>query len=235
MNVIKTERIILFILLFALITLGAYSNYAEKKALDESKLPKYVEENNQFQKWITNHKNKDINLEADDFRLYEENEVYNSARIVVYPISDEIHTKAYTEALEFYKDIKKARFSPNKEQVVDYRHEIRFGISERNFKPQDLMYLGKRGDRIIENKLLQCSSDALCYIDRAFFVNDDTVVVSTFTLNNEVTGKVFAPCDYSQKCEYVVTLYVMNIADNSALVYKSPPINLVLNSKIEGF
>lgn len=235
MKVKFIERFVLTFLLLVFVFAAAYSNYAQKRAVDESKLPPYVENNKYFQKWITNHKNKDINLEADEFRLFEENEVYNTARIIVYPITDEVHVKAYKEYLENSENNKNARFSPDKSQVVEFTHALRFGISGRDFKPQELLYLGKRGDRVIENKLLQCSTRALCYIDRAYFINDDIVVASTFTLASENSTVPVAPCDYSQECEYIVTLYVMNIADNSALVYKSLPLNLVLDNKIGGF
>ncbi len=229
------EKSVIFACVAVLIFLGAYSNYLEQQKVEDSKLPDYVEQNKYFQKWITNHKNSGIELEADEFRLFEENEVYNTSRIILFPVTNKEHFAAYKAALEKYKTIKDARFSPNGEQVVDFRNELRKGLSPNEYNPYELLYIGMRNDRIIENKLLQCSRDALCYIDRAYFVDDDIVVVSTFTQNNEVPGKIFVPCTYEQMCEYVVTVYVMNIATNSALVYKSPPLELRLSEKIEGF
>jgi hypothetical protein len=235
MKTLIIERSLTFTALATLIFLGALLNFKEQKKIEDSKLPEYVEQNKYFQKWITNHKNSGIELEADEFRLFEENEVYNTARLIVFPVSDSLHNNAYKQLLNTYTNIKDARFSPNKAQIVDFRHEIRTGLSMNEYKPYELLYVGLRKDRIIENKLLECSRDALCYIDRAYFVTDDIVVASTFTQNNEVPGKIFVPCSYEEKCEYTVTVYVMNIAANSSLVYKAPPLELRLSEKIEGF
>ena len=68
----------LIIGIFLFTGLGVYSNVIEQKSIDMSKIPEKVEESNWFQRWITNIKNKEIDISADGFELKEENEIYNT-------------------------------------------------------------------------------------------------------------------------------------------------------------
>lgn len=73
MNKNILEKAVVFCALGILIFLGAYSNFAEQQQIEETKIPETIEFNEYFQRWLTNHKNKNIPIEADQFRLYEEN------------------------------------------------------------------------------------------------------------------------------------------------------------------
>lgn len=231
----NAEKVVITIILLFATSLGVYSNTHEKITEDKSKLPSYVEDSPLFQKWITNHKNKNINLEGDAFRLVEENEVYNSKRLKIYDASAPLIWQKYKDRLEI--DVKKGvRFSESKIQLVDFRYETRYGLDGEEIRPNELWYLGLRNGRIISNKLLACSEVKNCIHDRAFFISEDIIVASEFSRNVEAGEGIVPPaCGMAELCEYTVKLYVMDIASNSNLVYQSPPIKLILANKINGF
>ena len=74
----KKQNILVFGIFTILVTMGVTSNIMQQKAVDRSKLPTKIEQSKGFQRWITNLKNKDLKTEADEFRLQEEVELYNS-------------------------------------------------------------------------------------------------------------------------------------------------------------
>jgi uncharacterized membrane protein (DUF106 family) len=67
----KTD-IALVSIIFLATLFGVYLNIEKQRSIDKSKLPERVEENKLFQRWITNLKNHDLNIEADEFKLKEE-------------------------------------------------------------------------------------------------------------------------------------------------------------------
>ena len=67
---------LLTVSILALVVVGVASNYYEQISIDKSKLPSKVEDSTGFQRWITNLKNKGVEIEADNFRFVEENEIY---------------------------------------------------------------------------------------------------------------------------------------------------------------
>ena len=83
----KTD-IVLVSIIFLATLFGVYLNIEKQRSIDKSKLPERVEENKLFQRWITNLKNHDLNIEADEFKLKEENEIYNTTWMTVYSIDD---------------------------------------------------------------------------------------------------------------------------------------------------
>ncbi|KKS27336.1 MAG: hypothetical protein UU86_C0021G0011 [candidate division WWE3 bacterium GW2011_GWC1_42_102] len=77
--------------IFVAVTAGVWLNVAEQKSVDHSKLPDKVEQSIGFQRWITNLKNKDMFIEADEFTLKEENEIYNTKWMKVGYAPNEVH------------------------------------------------------------------------------------------------------------------------------------------------
>jgi hypothetical protein len=230
----RYQKVLVVLALVVLISLGVYSNYVEKISIDRAKIPRFVEDHKNFQKWITNHKNKDIELEADAFRLLEESEVYNTQRLKLYPLNDARMLKKYNELFKAQEKVVDKRFSPDGKQFVNYQYDYRLGLSSTTYLPSDVWYLGIRGDRIIENKLISCNTKANCIVDRAFFISDDIIVVSEIMRDID-TDKPYAPCGIDELCAYRVRLNVMDIAQNSNLIYESPSFDIVLSDKIEGF
>ncbi len=76
------------VLLTAIIGAATYTNYRRYKDIDRTKIPEKVETAKAFQKWITNAKNKKLELSADDFVMVEENEIYNTKWMSVYNIDE---------------------------------------------------------------------------------------------------------------------------------------------------
>ncbi len=228
------QKFLALLALVILISFGVYLNYAQKLTIDRAKIPRFVEDHKNFQKWITNHKNKDIELEADAFRLLEESEVYNTQRLKLYPLSDTLMLKKYTELFKTQEKVVDKRISPDGKQLVNYQYDYRLGLSNTTYLPSDVWYLGIRGDRIIENKLVSCNVKANCIADRAFFITDDIVVVSEIMRDIDTDG-TYPPCGINELCTYKVRLNVMDIAQNSNLIYESPTFDIVLSDKIEGF
>jgi hypothetical protein len=215
-----------------LIALTVYSNYAEQLAVDQSKLPEKVEVSKGFQRWITNLKNKEFEIEADDFVLVEENEIYNTRwmKVTSYDLLEV--KEEYASVIAEHQDIKKVRFSPSERAFVDYRHEERSG-----YEPNEIRFYGLRDDKVIDARFLDCSVRANCYFDRAFFLtnSNDAFFVSEISQDikkikdedgNERPGPPV--CTEEEICTYTFKLHVIDLKTNSRLVYRSLPYELIL-------
>ncbi|MCA9308173.1 hypothetical protein KC980_01555 [candidate division WWE3 bacterium] len=231
--------------LFILTGATVYLNYAQQKAVDRSKLPEKVELSKGFQKWITNLKNKGFEIEADEFRLKEENEIYNTTRMSVFSVDDNGIEEAFEAKLAEYKNIENQKFiefSPSDRQFLDYRPEIRGERNEANrenedkhlYNPNDVQFYGLRDDKVIEAKILSCKLEANCYFDRAYFIDNHVFVISEVSRPFE-RGQVLEPCTQNEPCIYTFKEHVIDLINNQDLIYESKPFEIVLSDKIEGF
>ena len=225
----KVAALLAFII-FSLIGVVMWSNYRQQLAVDHSKIPEKVEQNKGFQKWITNLKNKDFIIEADEFQLKEENEIYNTKWLKVYSFDDDVVQKQFEEIITAHRDIRQVVFSPSNRAFVDYRHELRDGLTENVAR-----YYGLRDDKVLDAKILDCSLKANCYFDRAFFLDNDTFVISEIsrTIDKKLVNP--SPCLVSEACEYSFKLHLIDLKNNKRLVYESKPFNLVLEKTIPEF
>ena len=221
--------IILTILIFALVSLTVFLNYRQQFSIDRSKLPSKIEASEGFQKWITNLRNKGVKLEADEFRLLEENEIYNTKWLKIYSIDAPGIKDTFEKTLKDQHVVKQSAFSPSEREFIDYRHEQR-----EDFLPNEIRYYGRMDDNVLDARLLNCDISANCYFDRAYFLSNELFVVSEFVLNNPL-NKDKIICDIAVKCEYVVKIHVVDLINNSRLVYVSKPFNLVLSEAIPNF
>ena len=73
-NIDKILILVIAILVATSVTLNIKKQYS----IDKSKLPTKLETNSNFQKWLTNAKNKGIKIEGDNFRYVEEKNIYNT-------------------------------------------------------------------------------------------------------------------------------------------------------------
>lgn len=215
---------ILPIIIITSIGVGVYANIQQERAIDKSKLPTEVEQNIGFQKWITNLKNKDFIIEADEFRLKEENEIYNTQWTKVDSINQDNKKEEYDEKIDKMKDIKKVIFSPSDRSYIDYRPEIR-----EQFSPNEVHFYGLRDDKIIDARIVDCSVAANCYFDRAFFIDNDVFVISELSRNIEKRDKTAPPCLPTDECVYTFKLHVIDLVNNSRAVYQSKEFNLILS------
>lgn len=225
----KMLPIILTIIIFVLVGLTVFLNYKQQFSIDRSKLPSKVESSKSFQKWITNLRNKGIKLEADEFRLLEENEIYNTKWLKIYSIDDPGIKEIFNDTLKDQQGIKQTAFSPSEREFIDYRHEQR-----GDFLPNEIRYYGRIDDNVLDARLLNCDASANCYFDRAYFLSNELFVISEFVLNNPLE-KPKIVCDIAVKCEYIVKIHIVDLINNSRLVYISKPFNLILSETIPNF
>jgi hypothetical protein len=217
--------------LFLFIGCGVYLNIQKQRAMDRSKIPPKVELYRGFQRWITNLKNNDIDISADDFRLKEENEIYNTQWLAVYSIEDQVKKAEFDKLMLDLQNVKRVIFSPSQREFIDYRNEIR-----GTYQPNQIHFYGQKEDKIIDARILDCSVQANCYFDRAYFVDNDIFVISEISRNidknTDNNGEKTPVCDINASCTYTVKVHVIDLVRNSRLVYESKPFELVLSELI---
>lgn len=205
-----------------LIAIGAatYVNYRRDKDVDRTKIPQKLELSKPFQKWITNLKNKGLNIEADEFRLKEENEIYNSQWMTVYNIDDTGIMDRFNANISKYSKTKGVVYSPSERQFIDYRNEPRDG-----YGANQIHYYGLRDDKLLDARLLDCATGLNCYFDRAYFLDNDVFVVSEISRNLDKRAENIPPCAVDAVCTYTVKIHLVDLNKNSRLVYESKPFN----------
>jgi len=230
---IKLDYIIIS-LIFILIGLGVYSNITEQAAVDNSKLPSKVEDDRNFQRWITNLKNKDLIIDADEFNLKEETEIYNTKWIKVASIEEEGKQEEFNQTIEKNKNIKQIVYSPSEREFLDYRHSIRDTISPNSdfYQPNEVRFYGQKEDKIIEARILDCSLRANCYFDRAYFLSNDVFVITEFSRNIDKKDTTTPECPINQTCTYTIKLHLIDLVNNSKYTYESKTLELNLEKMI---
>lgn len=214
-------------MIILLVVLGVYSNIREQRAVDHSKIPQKVELSRGFQRWITNLKNKGLEVMADEFKLKEENEIYNTKWIKVYSIDDPEKKAEYEELLKASVDVKKIVFSPSEREIIDFRNEIR-----GDYKANEVRFYGQKEDKIIDSRIVDCSIRANCYFDRAYFLDNDVFVVSEFSRNINKGDEQLPVCSVNNVCTYTIKVHVVDLIKNSRYVYESEPFEAVLSKLI---
>ena len=218
---------IIIVAILVLITFGVYLNQIEKAAVDRSKIPEKVESSQGFNRWITNLKNKGFDVEADEFRLKEENEIYNTKWLTITSVDKSGAKEKYENQIAKHQDLDRVIFSPSERQFVDFRD-----IERDGYLPNEVHFYGLRDDKILNARLVDCSVNANCYFDRAFFLEDsnDVIVVSEFSRNIHKHEESPTPCAITQVCTYSIKLHVIDLLRNSRLVYESNPFDINLQT-----
>lgn len=208
----------LVICLFLFVFLGVYSNIKQQIAVDRSKIPSEIENSKGFQRWITNLKNNDVDVSADDFVLLEENEIFNTKWTKVFSVKDEAAKELFDRTLRSNLNTKKVIFSPNKQAIIDYRDE------------KESQYYGIRGDKIVQSRLVECSQNINCIVDRAYFISDNLMVISEISRNIDKHQANIPICNLDQVCTYTVKTHVIDLELNSRAIYESKPFEVVLKN-----
>ena len=212
------------LLIFLTIVFGVYLNINEKLSIDRTKIPEKVETSKGFQKWITNAKNKGFEIEADEFNLIEENEVYNTKWIKIYSLDEPGNKEILDKTLQEHQDIKKVVFSPNDREFIDYRTEDRNGLA-----PNQARLYGQREDKILDARILDCSIKANCYFDRAYFLDNDVFVISEISRTIDKKDETAIDCLPEDECQYSFKLHVIDLINNKRFVYESTSFSVVLS------
>jgi hypothetical protein len=212
-----------------LVGVGVYINVQKQDAIDHSKLPGKVELNRDFQRWITNLKNKGIEVGADDFQLLEENEIYNTKWIKIYSLDEEGRREEYDKVILEHRDLKRVEFSPSDRLYIDYRN-----IKKGEYDPNEVRLYGLKEDKILDARILDCSVYTNCYFDRAYFLDNDVFVISEFSRKVEKgqEGQDLEMCKLDQLCSYTIKIHVIDLINNKRFVYESKEMDLLLSKLI---
>jgi hypothetical protein len=210
--------LILIVLILILVGTGVFFNIREQQAVDDSKIPEKVELNRGFQRWITNLKNKGMEVNADEFTLKEKNEIYNTKWIKVYSVEDTVRKAEYENILKSSVDVKKIIFSPSEREIIDYRNILRDG-----YQTNEVRFYGQKEDKIIDARIVDCSVRANCYFDRAYFLDNDVFVISEFSRNIKKGDEQISVCSLTDTCTYTIKIHVVDLIKNSRYVYESKP------------
>ncbi len=221
----KSAILITIALLF--VALGVFSNVTQERANDRSKLPSKVEQSRGFQRWITNLKNKDLDISADDFSMIEENEIYNTKWLKVYSADDAEKKAEFDKFIQEHRNIEKIIYSPSENELLDYRNIDRDGI-----KPNEVHFYGLKDDKILDARILDCSVRANCYFDRAYFLTNDLFVITEVSRNINKRDETTPECLPTQTCSYTFKLHLVDLINNSRLVYQSKPFDAVITELI---
>lgn len=224
---LKKEFLLTF-LIFGAVALGVTSNILEQLAIDRSKLPQKVELSKGFQRWITNLKNKGLDIQADEFKLKEENEIYNTKWVKVYSTDDTAIKTDIENKLATLKNLKKVVYSPSERVYVDFRNESRDG-----YAPNEVRLYGQLDDKILDARVVDCSVRANCYFDRAYFLENDFLVISEISRNIDKKDETTPVCPIDQSCTYTFKIHVTDIKHNKRWVYESKPFDMVLANLIK--
>jgi hypothetical protein len=217
-------QVLSIILIILLIILGVFINIREEKAVDDSKIPERVEMSRGFQRWITNLKNKGVDKNADEFRMIEENEIYNSMWMKVYSMDDQDKKELYDKTMNSVKDLKKIAFSPSEREFLDYRNEIRDG-----YLPEEVRFFGQKEDKIIDSRIVSCLKEANCYFDRGYFIDNDVLVITEFSMSRGKDKVIPSKCSIDSVCTYTIKLHLADLVRNSRTVYESEPFEVNLS------
>jgi hypothetical protein len=218
------KSLILSGIVVAFVGLGVYSNIMEQSAQDRSKIPPKVEESRGFQRWITNLKNKDINIAADDFTLLEENEIYNAKWLKVSSLDEPGKQEEFEQFLESHRNIERVIFSPSERELIDFRN-----IERDGFASNQVHFYGQKEDKIIDARILDCSLYANCYFDRAYFLTNDVFVITEISRAIHKKDVTSPPCGVNDMCSYSFKLHLVDLINNSRLVYESTAFDAVLS------
>lgn len=225
MKNLKTDYII-FSVVILLVAFGVAINVNKQLSIDESKLPDKVEQSEGFQRWITNLKNKGLEqVDADEFRLLEKNEIYNTKWLKVYSADDMQKVEELEKYFDELRETKKVIYSPSEKLLIDYRDIERLG-----YEPNEVHFYGIKEDKILDARILDCSVRANCYFDRAYFLSNDLFVISEFSRNIDKKDKETPLCPITEECEYTIKIHLIDLINNSRLVYESQPFNIVFST-----
>lgn len=206
---------ILFVLILGLVSLTVYSNIKEQMSIDKSKIPSKLEENSKFQKWLTNAKNKGMNVEADKFKFVEDSNIFNTIWTSTSSIDNDQVRADYEKNMGILKNFKTSEYSPNEREIVNYDNSERFGFTQNQ-----VFFYGLREDKILLTRVVDCELEANCYFHRAGFLDNHVFFVAELSLK-DFTKKNPITCDPKSVCKYSFKIHFIDLVNNSRTVYES--------------
>lgn len=206
---------ILIVGIFICVGLVVFFNIKEQLSIDKSKIPAKLEENSKFQKWLTNAKNKGINVEADKFKFVEDSNIYNTIWTSTSSIDNDSSRADYENNMKILDAFETSEKSPNEREIVNYDNTDRFG-----FTRNQVFFYGLREDKILLTRVVDCELEANCFFHRAGFLDNHVFFVAELSLK-EFTKKNPVICDPTKVCKYTFKIHFVDLINNSRTVYVS--------------
>lgn len=214
---------ILILTIAVFIAVGVSVNIQKQYSIDRSKIPPKLEANGKFQKWLTNNKNKNIPLEADNLRFIEDSNIFNTIWTSTMSIDDETNKKFFDENITALSKFEESEFSPNEREVVNYTDGVRFG-----YNPNEVFFYGLREDKVLQTRIVKCELESNCYFHRAGFLDNHVFFISEVSLHDFDKDNPLT-CQPSQTCSYSFRVHLIDLNNNSIITYRSDPFDSTLD------
>jgi hypothetical protein len=211
----KKIKIVLSVLLL-LILIGASKNVVESINTNVAKLPKDLETEHKFLKWINRWKERFPQIGADSFKAVDDGEIFSSTnpRFTFRDINTEVDKEEIEKASDL--DSKYIIISPDKLQFVDFR---RYFTEAKEPTSSYVYYYGERqNETTIFGPLFECKRTN-CWFDRGFFLTPDLAYFP------EVREKVYPEeperCSVNKICSYELFIHEFDFKKNKRTSYVS--------------
>lgn len=208
---------LLITLIGILVAFGVAINIREQYSIDKTKLPTKLETNSKFRSWLSNLKDKGLDLDADNFNYIEENDIFNTLNLSTESLDNEISRKNYEQNMAALLEFKESAVSPNEREVVNFSETDRLG-----FFANEVFFYGLREERILKTKIADCKI-ANCNFHRAAFLDNHVFFVMELSQKSE-KGIEPALCTKEEVCEYSFKAHLVDLNNNSRTVYESETI-----------
>jgi len=223
----KYLNVALVTIIFIAISFGLYINVKKQSEVDRTRLPDKVALNRLFQRWVANLRKKGLVIEGDEFKLKEDNEIYNTTWMTISSIDNPGKKAEFDATLASHSETPGVVFAPSNTLFIDFRNKPRDNV----FANQVRLY-GLKEDKIIDARILDCSVRANCYFDRAYFLDNDVFVITEFSRNISKKDETVSICPATQSCTYTVKLHLVDLMHNKRYVYESKPFDIILSDWI---
>jgi len=208
------DKILIVIIVF-LVALGVGINLNQQYSVDRTKIPSKLESNGKFQKWLTNVKNKNIPLEADNLKFIEDSNIFNTIWTSTTSIDNPKNRVFYEDNIKSLKTLKESEFSPNEREVVNYSNNYRFG-----YNSNEVFFYGLREDKVLQTRIVKCEIEENCYFHRAGFLDNHVFFISEVSLY-KFDDKNPITCLPSENCQYSFKVHLIDLNNNSIMTYES--------------
>jgi hypothetical protein len=218
----------ILILTISLLIAGVISlNISEQYSIDKTKLPIKLETHSRFQRWLSNLKDKGVDLEADKFTFLKDSNIYNTIWTSTISIDDEISRKMYEDNMKVLLEYKESIKSPNEREIVNFTMADRFGFSAKT-----VFFYGLREDRILSTKIADCYQHFTCNFHRGAFMDNHVFFIMELS-QKFVPEAEFKGCELDEVCDYTFKVHLVDLNNNSRNIYESEVVRDTYNNLFE--
>jgi hypothetical protein len=215
---------ILIIAIAIFIAIGISSNLYEQYSIDKTKLPLKLETHSRFQRWLSNLKDKGVDLEADRFTFLKDSNIYNTIWTSTISIDDEVSRKMFEDNMKVLAEYKESIKSPNEREIVNFTMEDRFGYAAKT-----VFFYGLREDRILSTKIADCYQHFTCNFHRGAFMDNHVFFIMELS-QKAVPDAEFKGCELDEVCDYTFKVHLVDLNNNSRNIYESEVVRDTYNN-----